>query len=135
VVTKAVKVPQTLAHLHYRSVQMGRQASLDGVLDAFSASNCPQGCGAAFGYGRAGCASRLELGIHPHELSNPWHASFASMPAFIVGGVIPLAAILLTPRDIAVPVTAVAVLVALDEVMLIGDAREGGTSINGQHGI
>jgi len=35
------------------------------------------------------------------------------MAAFTVGGLIPLAAILLTPRDIAVPVTAVAVTVAL----------------------
>ncbi|TWI08199.1 VIT1/CCC1 transporter family protein [Aerolutibacter ruishenii] len=57
--------------------------------------------------------ARLELGINPDELSNPWHAGLASMLAFIVGGLIPLAAILLTPRDMAVPVTAVAVIIAL----------------------
>jgi glyceraldehyde-3-phosphate dehydrogenase (NAD(P)) len=39
VVTMAVKVPQTLAHLHYWSVQMTRQASKDDVLDAFRASS------------------------------------------------------------------------------------------------
>lgn len=50
--------------------------------------------------------ARLELGIDPEELSNPWHAGFVSMLAFT-------AAILLTPRDIAVPVTAIAVIIAL----------------------
>jgi glyceraldehyde-3-phosphate dehydrogenase (NAD(P)) len=39
VVTMAVKVPETLAHLHYWSVQMTRQASKDEVLDAFRASS------------------------------------------------------------------------------------------------
>ena len=39
VVTMAVKVPQTLAHLHYWSVQMTREASKGEVLDAFRASS------------------------------------------------------------------------------------------------
>ena len=39
VVTMAVKVPETLAHLHYWSVQMTRRASEDEVLDAFRASS------------------------------------------------------------------------------------------------
>jgi glyceraldehyde-3-phosphate dehydrogenase (NAD(P)) len=39
VVTMAVKVPETLAHLHYWSVQMTRQASKDEVLDALRASS------------------------------------------------------------------------------------------------
>ena len=39
VVTMAVKVPETLAHLHYWSVQMPRQASKDEVLDAFRTSS------------------------------------------------------------------------------------------------
>ncbi len=39
VVTMAVKVPETLAHLHYWSVQMTRRASQDEVLDAFSTSS------------------------------------------------------------------------------------------------
>jgi len=60
-----------------------------------------------------GAHARLELGIDPDALSNPWHAGMASMLAFIVGGLIPLAAILLTPRAIAIPVTAVAVVIAL----------------------
>lgn len=39
VITMAVKVPETLAHLHYWSVQLTRPASKDEVLDAFSASS------------------------------------------------------------------------------------------------
>ncbi|MGQ4274199.1 type II glyceraldehyde-3-phosphate dehydrogenase [Terrihabitans sp. B22-R8] len=38
VVTMAVKVPQTLAHLHYWSVQLTRAATKDEVVDAFRAS-------------------------------------------------------------------------------------------------
>ncbi|UYQ73442.1 type II glyceraldehyde-3-phosphate dehydrogenase [Pelagibacterium flavum] len=38
VVTMAVKVPQTLAHLHYWTVQLTRAATKDEVLDAFRAS-------------------------------------------------------------------------------------------------
>ena len=39
VVTMAVKVPETLAHLHYWSVQMTRRASKEEVLAAFRASS------------------------------------------------------------------------------------------------
>ena len=38
-VTMAVKVPETIGHLHYWSVQMTRPASKDAVLAAFSASS------------------------------------------------------------------------------------------------
>ena len=38
VITMAVKVPQTLAHLHYWSVKMPRKASKDEVLEAFRAT-------------------------------------------------------------------------------------------------
>jgi glyceraldehyde-3-phosphate dehydrogenase (NAD(P)) len=39
VVTMAVKIPETLAHLHYWSVQMTRAASKEEVLDAFRTSS------------------------------------------------------------------------------------------------
>lgn len=39
VVTMAVKVPETLAHLHYWSVQMTRHASKDEVLETFRTSS------------------------------------------------------------------------------------------------
>jgi len=57
--------------------------------------------------------ARLELGIDPEELVNPWHAGLASMLAFTLGGLIPLAAIILSSRHAAVAVTGVAVVVAL----------------------
>jgi glyceraldehyde-3-phosphate dehydrogenase (NAD(P)) len=39
VITMAVKVPETLAHLHYWSVQLTRNASKDEVLEAFRTSS------------------------------------------------------------------------------------------------
>lgn len=39
IVTMAVKIPETLAHLHYWSVQLTRHASKDEILDAFRASS------------------------------------------------------------------------------------------------
>ena len=39
VVTMAVKVPETLGHLHYWSVQMTRHASKDEVIEAFGTSS------------------------------------------------------------------------------------------------
>ena len=57
--------------------------------------------------------AEVELGIDPDELTNPWHAAWASMAAFVVGGIVPLLAILLTPQAVAVPITALAVVAAL----------------------
>ncbi len=39
VITSAVKVPETLSHLHYWNVQLTRKASKDEVLDAFKRSS------------------------------------------------------------------------------------------------
>lgn len=55
----------------------------------------------------------VELGINPDELTNPWHAAFASFLAFTVGALLPLAAIVLPPADWRLPVTVVSVLVTL----------------------
>lgn len=57
--------------------------------------------------------ARFELGIDPDGLVSPWHAAWASMVAFVFGGLVPLLSILLAPRSVAVPVTAVAVVIAL----------------------
>ena len=57
--------------------------------------------------------AEVELGIDPDELTNPWHAAWASMIAFTVGAVLPLLAILLPPPGGRVPVTALAVVAAL----------------------
>lgn len=57
--------------------------------------------------------ARVELGIDPDELANPWHAALASLVAFTVGALLPLLAIVLPGAPWRVPVTVVAVLVAL----------------------
>src|SRR5689334_20603437 len=60
-----------------------------------------------------GAHAEAELGIDPNELTNPWHAAWASMSAFTVGALLPLVAILLPPPGGRVAITAVAVVVAL----------------------
>ena len=55
----------------------------------------------------------IELNIDPTELTNPWHAAFASAVSFSVGALLPLIAILLPPTSARIPVTFGAVLIAL----------------------
>jgi VIT1/CCC1 family predicted Fe2+/Mn2+ transporter len=57
--------------------------------------------------------ARAELGIDPDNVTNPWAAALASMLSFIVGGVIPIAALLLSPRAIEIWVAGIAVLIAM----------------------
>ncbi|NUR94511.1 MAG: VIT family protein [Kribbellaceae bacterium] len=57
--------------------------------------------------------AEAELGIHPDELTNPWHAAGASALAFTVGALLPLIAILVPGPGIRVPVTFAVVLLAL----------------------
>lgn len=54
-----------------------------------------------------------ELGIDPNNLTDPWHAAFASATSFLIGACIPLIAILLPPAPLRVPVTFISVLIAL----------------------
>ena len=57
--------------------------------------------------------ARAELGIDPQNITNPWAAALASMASFLVGGAIPVAALLFSPRAIEIPVAGVAVLIAM----------------------
>ncbi|WP_327359392.1 VIT1/CCC1 transporter family protein [Streptomyces sp. NBC_01304] len=57
--------------------------------------------------------ARVELGINPDELMNPWHAAWASFLAFTAGALLPLLAMVLPGAGWRVPVTVVSVLVAL----------------------
>ncbi|MFJ6750761.1 MULTISPECIES: VIT family protein [unclassified Streptomyces] len=57
--------------------------------------------------------AEVELGIDPDDLTNPWHAAGASFLAFTAGALLPLLAIVLPPSALRLPVTVVAVLVAL----------------------
>jgi VIT1/CCC1 family predicted Fe2+/Mn2+ transporter len=54
-----------------------------------------------------------ELGIKEDEIVSPWHAAGASALAFFLGAILPMLAILLPPENLRVPVTFVAVAVAL----------------------
>jgi len=56
--------------------------------------------------------AEAELGIDPTELTNPRHAAFSSALSFTVGALLPLLAIV-TPAAIRLPLTVIAVLVAL----------------------
>lgn len=71
---------------------------------------------------------REELGIHPEELTNPWHAAIASALSFVAGAIVPLIAIMLPPADLRIPVTFAAVFVAL-VVTGILSARMSGASV------
>jgi len=54
-----------------------------------------------------------ELGLDPDDLTNPWHAALASAVAFTLGALLPLFAVVLPGDSWRVPVTFVAVLLAL----------------------
>ena len=54
-----------------------------------------------------------ELGIDPKQLTNPWHAAFASAASFVAGAVIPLVMIAFPPVNLRIPVTFAGVIAAL----------------------
>ncbi len=60
-----------------------------------------------------GAHAEAELGIDPDDLTNPWTAAWASMLSFTVGALLPLLTIVLVTPGVRVPVTVLAVLVAL----------------------
>lgn len=57
--------------------------------------------------------ARVELGIDPDRLTNPWHAAWASFLSFTVGALLPLLAMVLPPADWRLAVTVVSSLAAL----------------------
>ncbi|WP_406204938.1 VIT family protein [Streptomyces sp. NBC_01017] len=57
--------------------------------------------------------ARVELGIDPDRLTNPWHAAWASFLAFTAGALLPLLAMVLPPADWRLAVTVASVLAAL----------------------
>ncbi|MGP6169820.1 VIT1/CCC1 transporter family protein [Microbacterium sp. A196] len=69
----------------------------------------------------------VELGIDQDDLVNPWHAALSSAVSFTIGALLPLLAILLPPVQWRVPVTFVAVLIALAATGAVA-ARVGGAS-------
>ena len=60
-----------------------------------------------------GIHAKMHLGIDIEELTNPWTAGIASLIAFTIGGLIPLATMLLSGPDWRIPATFLGVMVAL----------------------
>lgn len=54
-----------------------------------------------------------ELGIDPHDLTNPIHAAFASGLSFICGGVVPVIAVILIPASFRIQAVFASVILAL----------------------
>jgi VIT1/CCC1 family predicted Fe2+/Mn2+ transporter len=57
--------------------------------------------------------ARAELGIDPESITNPWAAALASMISFIIGGLVPIVAMLLSPRPIEIWIAGIAVVIAM----------------------
>ena len=55
----------------------------------------------------------IEFGIDPDNLTNPWHAAWASMLAFTVGALLPLLVIAFVPTGVRELVTVLSVVAAL----------------------
>lgn len=68
-----------------------------------------------------------ELHITEGEVASAWNAALASAVAFTIGAVLPMAAILLPPAGIRIPVTFVSVILALVLTGVIS-SRVGGSS-------
>lgn len=60
-----------------------------------------------------GARLAIDGDIDPEDVVSPWHAAIASFLAFFVGAMLPMAAILLPPPDLRIPVTFASTLVAL----------------------
>ena len=69
----------------------------------------------------------MELNIDEGDVASPWHAAGASAIAFLSGAILPVLAILLPPAGLRIPITFVAVLIALAVTGALG-ARIGGGS-------
>ena len=71
----------------------------------------------------------VELNIDADDVVSPWAAALASAVAFTVGAILPMLTILLAPVEVRVPLTFVAVLIALAVTgylaAWIGGARRG----------
>ena len=63
--------------------------------------------------GRLGIELEKESGIDPDDLTSPWAAAIASAISFVIGSLIPLAAVAFSPDDARIWITGIAVLLSL----------------------
>jgi vacuolar iron transporter family protein len=80
------------------------------------------------GHDAVAAHARAVLRIDPDDHTNPWHAALASMLSFTIGALVPLLAIVLAPVPARLPITIVAVLIAL-AVTGYCSARLGGAPV------
>lgn len=71
--------------------------------------------------------ARDELGLAPHRMARPFLAAWSSALAFLVGAVLPLAAIWWSPASARIAITAIVTLVSLGALGAVG-AHLGGAS-------
>jgi VIT1/CCC1 family predicted Fe2+/Mn2+ transporter len=57
--------------------------------------------------------AEMEFNITPGELTNPWHAALASLLAFAVGAVVPLAVVAVSPGSARIWLSVASVVLAL----------------------
>lgn len=69
--------------------------------------------------------AEVELKLDPDELTNPWHAAWASATSFVVGAAIPLTTILLIEGRTGIWLTVLAAVIALG-ITGLTSARLGG---------
>jgi len=67
-----------------------------------------------------GAHLEAELNLDPDDLVSPWHAAVASAAAFLLGGLLPLLAVVLFPQSLRVAGTMLAVLAALAATGALG---------------
>lgn len=60
-----------------------------------------------------GAHLEIQFGLQEEDLTNPWHAAFASFISFTFGGLVPVIAIILPSSDWRVPITFMSVCIAL----------------------
>lgn len=68
-----------------------------------------------------------ELGINPDQLTNPWHAAYASALSFFVGAVIPLIVVIIAPKEYKTLCTFISAIFALSITGALS-AHAGGAS-------
>lgn len=72
--------------------------------------------------------AHMELNIDPNNLTNPWHAAFASAVSFLLGAAIPLFTIIISPQSTRIIITFISVLFAL-AITGILSAKAGGAGV------
>ncbi len=70
----------------------------------------------------------IELHIDPNNLTNPWHAAYASSASFLAGAMIPMGVIMLPFGSLTVAITFASVVIALIVTGFLS-AKAGGSNV------